>query len=164
MLVQWPGRRLHVGDGAGLASRVNRGDAVDGMEQRCSQRRTWWRHAGLRWSLNWVGGRWFEKIGSASAWARFLIIFTRRRHRQAWLGGGEWESPKAGTVSFPPPLEDGVTIGIDDGYLRLGEGDPAAHIGKWPQAYEGMGEGGHHMTPHRCRRKRWDRCEGCAGN
>ncbi len=57
-----------------------------------------------------------------------------------------------------------MPIGIDDGYLRLGVGDPAAQIGKWPQAYEGMGEGGHHMTLHRCRRTRWDRCEGCACN
>ena len=91
-------------------------------------------------SLNWLGGRWFEKIGSASAWARFLIIFTQRGHQQARIGGVEWESPKAGTVLFPPPLEDGVPIGMDDGYLRLGEDDPASKIGKWPQAYEGMGE------------------------
>ena len=65
---------------------------------------------------------------------------------------------------FPPPLEDGVPIGMDDRHSRLGEDDLAAKVGKCSQAYEGMGEGGHHMTLHRCRRKRWGGCEGCAGN
>ena len=79
--------------------------------------------------------------------------FHTTRRQQARIGGVEWESPKAGTILFPPPLEDGVPIGMDDGYLRLGEDDPAAKIGKWPQAYEGVGEGGHHMSLHRCRWK-----------
>jgi hypothetical protein len=44
------------------------------------------------------------KIGSTYAWARFLIVFKRCRHRQAWLVGFEWEVPESGTVLFPPSL------------------------------------------------------------
>ncbi len=98
----WPGRRRTVGDQAGLASHFNREDAVAGMEQRRSQRGHWRRHAGNSRSLNWGGERWFEKIGSASAWARFLIIFKQHGHRQTWLGGVEWEPPEA----FMPTFED----------------------------------------------------------
>ena len=87
-----------------------------------------------------------KKIGSASAWARFLIIFIQRGHRQACIGGVEWESPKVGAVLFLPPLEDGVPIRMDERNSRLGEDDLAPKVGKWPQAYEGMGEGGHHMA------------------
>ncbi len=136
---------------------------MDGMEPRCSQQGNWRRHAGTSRTLNWVGERWFEKIGSAPTWARCLIIFMQREHRQTWLGGVEWES-QAGTVKFTPTFEDAVPIGMDDRHSRLGENNLAAYVGKWPQADEGMGEGGHHMALHRCRRKRWGRCEGCAGN
>ncbi len=83
------------------------------------------------------------------------MIFIQRGHRQACIGGVEWESPKAGAVLFLPPLEDGVPIGMDDRHSRLGEDYLAAEVGKWPQAYEGMGEGGHHMALHRCRWKQW---------
>ena len=72
------------------------------------------------------GGRWFEKIGSASAWARFLIIFKQRSLRHAWLGGIEWESPKAGTVEFTPTFKDAVPIRMEDRHSRLGEDNLAA--------------------------------------
>ena len=67
-----------------------------------------------------------DKIGSASVWARFLIIFTRRWHRQAWLGGIEWESPEAGAVEFTPSFEDAVPIRMDDRHSCLGEHNLAA--------------------------------------
>ena len=63
-----------------------------------------------------------------------------------------------------PTFEDAVPIRMDDRHSRLGENDLATKVGEWPQADEGMGEGGHHMTLHHCRRKRWGRGEGCAGN
>ncbi len=69
---------------------------------------------------------WDKKIGSASAWARFLIIYIQCRHRAACLGGVEWESPKARAVVFPPPLEDDVPIRMDDRHSHLGEGNLAA--------------------------------------
>ena len=62
------------------------------------------------------------------------------RHRQAWLEG---KVPGPGTLAFPPSLEDTLAIWIDNSYICLGEHDGAAKISKWPQAYQGVGEGGH---------------------
>ena len=81
--------------------------------------------------------------------------FMQRRHQQAWLEG---KAPETGTVAFPPSLENSPAAGIDDGNICLGEcdGTATAKISKWPQAYQGVGEGGHHMALHGCRGKRWD--------
>jgi hypothetical protein len=42
--------------------------------------------------------------------------------------------------------------------------DGSAQISKCPQAYQGVGEGGHYMALHDCRGKRWDQSKCCASN
>jgi hypothetical protein len=102
-------------------------------------------------TLNWAGERRHEKIGSASAWARFLIIFSQGGHQQAWLVGLEWESPEAGTILFLPSFEDAMPLWMDDRHSRLGEHNLAAKVSKGAKANEGVGEKGHNMSLHRCR-------------
>jgi hypothetical protein len=57
-----------------------------------------------------------------------------------------------------------MPIGMNDGHLCLGENDCTVKVSKWAQVDKGMEEGGHHVTLHGCRGKRWGRGKGCAGN
>jgi hypothetical protein len=84
-------------------------------------------------------------IGSASAWARLLIV---DKFQQDWHGGLEREAPETGAILFAPSVEDAVAIRMDDQDSMLGENSLAAKIGEGAQADEGMGEGGHNMPLH----------------
>jgi hypothetical protein len=67
----------------------------------------------------------------------------------------EWELPETRAVGFIPSLEDVIPIRMNDKHCCLGEKDRAVKVGKWAQADEGMGEGGHHVALHCCRGKGW---------
>ncbi len=73
-----------------MALLVNGQASLGGMglcRRSCCERTGRGRQGKCSGALNWVRRRWDKKIGSASAWARFLIFFRQRGHRQAWLGG-----------------------------------------------------------------------------
>ncbi len=119
---------------------------------------------GVQWGTELGCWEVARKNGSASAWARFLIFFRQCGHRQAWLVSLEWELPEAGAILFSPSFKDAMPIWMDDRHSCLGEHNLAAEVGKGVQADEGMGEGGHHMSLHRCRWEGWDRSKGCASD
>jgi hypothetical protein len=83
------------------------------------------------------------------------------RSQRAWLGCLEGEVPEPGTVRCPPPHEDTLAIRVDNQDTCLVEGDGVAEISKWPQTYEGVGEGGHDVAMHGCRGKRGNQSECC---
>ncbi len=78
--------------------------------------------------------------------------------------GLEWESLEAWAVRFAPPVEDATPVGMNYEHFHLGEDDCAVEVGKWPQANESMGEGGHHVALHGRRGKRWGSGKGRVGN
>ena len=61
-------------------------------------------------------------------------------------------------------LMDTMAVGINDVHSCLGENNRVAKVSKEAKADEGMGEGGHHMALHSCRRKKWDQRKGCTSN